>query len=237
MIEVKCMNNLSRQFIEMIKDKQNLDKARWLENYIKHDIKSLGVGIPDIREMMKKFDQATELSKSPVHVQIEFLNDLMKNLFTEPKLAAILYMQLYWDSSYSNEILKLTSFWFDNEWISDWNVCDWLCVRILTPLLNQEPELSIIKFREWNKSKSIWSARASLVPFAQCDYIESHTEVIHQFSVELIKRPERFCKTAVGWVLREYSRSDIHFVMKFLEQYEAWTTKEVIKNATKYIKK
>lgn len=221
----------------MIKDKQDLEKARWLENYVKHDIKSLGVGIPLIREMMKGFEQATELSKSPLQVQIEFLNDLMKNVYTEPKLAAILFIQLYWDSNYSEEILKLTSYWFDNEWISDWNVCDWLCVRLLTPLLNQEPELSIIAFREWNKSESIWKARASLVPFAQCNHIDNHIEVIHQFSVELIKRRERFCKTAVGWVLREYSRTDSHFVMKFLEEYDEWTTKEVIKNATKYIEK
>ncbi|HHJ50839.1 MAG TPA: DNA alkylation repair protein, partial [Phaeodactylibacter sp.] len=48
---------------------------------------------------------------------------------------------------------------------------------------------------------------------------------------------ERFCKTAVGWVLREYSKVDEEFVLKFLSDFERWTTKEVVRNATKYIKR
>ena len=29
------------------------DKAKWLENYVKHEIKSKGAGIPEIREIIK----------------------------------------------------------------------------------------------------------------------------------------------------------------------------------------
>jgi 3-methyladenine DNA glycosylase AlkD len=86
-----------------------------------------------------------------------------------------------------------------------------------------------------NKSQNLWKARASLVPFAQSKNLERHSETIQQFSTELIKRQERFCKTAVGWVLREYSKIDTKFVTDFLEQFSDWTTKEVIKNATKYL--
>ena len=37
--------------------------------------------------------------------------------------------------------------------------------------------------------------------------------------------------------LREYSKVDINFVREFLLEFENWTTKEVIKNATKYLSK
>ena len=223
--------------IETIQAKQNTDKALWLENYVKHDIKSFGVGIPEIREIIKQFEKDIELNKSSIKVQFEFLNDLMKNDFTEPKLAAILFIQLYWKSKNAEDILNISSSWFENVWISDWNVCDWLCVRLLTPLLDKEPNLAVSVFNEWNKSQNLWKARASLVPFAQSKKIERHTETILQFSTELIKRQERFCKTAVGWVLREYSKADTKFVTDFLENHKEWTTKEVIKNATKYIGK
>ena len=231
------MNNLSRQMIETIQAKQNADKALWLENYVKHNIKSYGVSIPEIREIIKLFVIETEIHKSSFKVQIEFLNDLMKNDYTEPKLAAILFIQLYWKSKNAEEILSIASSCFDNHRISDWNVCDWLCVRLLTPILDKEPDLAVSVFNEWNKSHNLWKARASLVPFAQCKHIEKHTETILQFSTELIKRQERFCKTAVGWVLREYSKIDPKFVTDFLENHKKWTTKEVIKNATKYIGK
>lgn len=229
------MNDFIKQIIEAIRSKQNVDKALWLQNYVKHDIKSFGVGIPEIRETLKAFETNSKLSKSSIKVQIEFLNGLMKNEYTEPKLAAILFVQLYWKTKDGDEILKMTANWFDNEWIADWNVCDWLCVRLLTPLLDKEPELAVSVFSEWNKSQNLWKARASLVPFAQSKNLERHSETIQQFSTELIKRQERFCKTAVGWVLREYSKIDTKFVTDFLEEFSDWTTKEVIKNATKYM--
>lgn len=229
------MKDSAKQIIEVIKTKQNATKANWLENYVKHDVKSFGVGIPEIREVLIQMEQETELSKSSITVQIEFLNELMKNEYTEPKLAAILYIQLYWKSKYENEILSISSNWFENEWITDWNVCDWLCVRLLTPLLDKEPELAVSTFSEWNLSKKLWKARASLVPFAQSKNSEKYSEIIQQFSTVLIKRPERFCKTAVAWVLREYSKIDTQFVTAFLENNKEWTSKEVIKNATKYM--
>lgn len=158
----------------------------------------------------------------------------MKNEYTEPKLAAILFVQLYWKTENVEEILKLSSDWF-NRWIADWNLCDWLCVRLLTPLVNKEPELTKLELSKWNKNPNLWKARASLVPFAQSRNILNHKELIVQFSSELIKREERFCKTAVGWVLREYSKVDPKFVTDFLDQYKNWTSKEIVKNATKYI--
>lgn len=230
------MNDYANNIIEDIRTNQNADKALWLENYVKHDIKSFGVGIPEIREIIKKFEKDTQLSKSTTEIKVEFLNDLMKNEYTEAKLAAILFVQLYWKTNKANELLKITTNWFDNKWITDWNVCDWLCVRLLTPILVKEPELAVSVFKDWNKSQNLWKARASLVPFAQSKNIEKHSEIIQQFSTELIKRQERFCKTAVGWVLREYSKIDTKFVRDFLEQFSDWTTKEVINNATKYIR-
>jgi hypothetical protein len=68
----------------------------------------------------------------------------------------------------------------------------------------------------------------------QSKFIESHTKTINLFSEELIKRPERFCKTAVAWVMIEYSKVDNKLVTDFLEKNKEWTTREVIKNATKY---
>ncbi len=210
-------------------------KARWLENYVKHDVRSKGVGIPQIREVVKAVAKEHGLTQQPVEAQFEFLSDLMQQPYTEDKLAAILYLQLYWKKQEAGPQLELISRWFDQRWISDWNVCDWLCVRLLSPMVDTVREQAIPVFKAWNTDEYLWTARASLVPFAQCKSIAEHTDTIETFSTVLIKREERFCKTSVGWVLREYSRHDKGFVLRFLEEYEEWVTPEVRKNATKYI--
>ena len=144
-------------------------------------------------------------------------------------------MQLYWKNERAQETLDLVSRWFDEGWITDWKVCDWLCVRLLSPLLDHSPGLAVPIFTTWNENANLWKARASLVPFAQCKRLGNHRETISRLSRVLIRRVERFCKTAVGWVLREYSRIDRIFVRDFLEANKDHTTAEVVRNATKYL--
>jgi len=231
------MKKISKKIQDRITSIGKPEKAKWLENYVKHNVKSKGVGIPEIRTIIVEVNEEDKLTERAVPEQVELLNDLMSQDYTEDKLAAILYLQLFWRGKYERETIDLISSWFDNRFIADWNVCDWLCVRILTPMLDDWTKRTLAALKKWNKSNNLWKARASLVPFAQCKTIAQHEAVIEKFSAELIKRDERFCKTAVGWVLREYSKVDEEFVLKFLSDFERWTTKEVVRNATKYIKR
>ena len=230
------MNEISKNIKSKITSIGKPDKAKWLENYIKHDIKSKGVGIPEIREIVKEATKYYKLLELDVSEQIDLLNDLMTSEYTEDKLSAIIYIQLNWNKINEHEKIALISDWFDKELITDWNVCDWLCVRLLTPMIDNWTKEILIELKKWNISQNQWKARASLVAFAQCKSLDNHKGIIEDFSLELIKRNERFCKTAVGWVLREYSKKDSGFVTRFLVENENWTTKEVLKNATKYIK-
>lgn len=203
---------------------------------MKHEVKSKGVGIPDIRAIIKDANNEYKLAEKKISKQIELLNDLMSQEYTEDKLAAILYLQLFWKGKNERQTIDLVSNWFDKRLITDWNVCDWLCIRILPPLLDNWTEQTLIELKKWNNNENLWKARASLVPFAQCKTIDQYENIIKEFSSKLIKRDERFCKTSVGWVLREYSKINSDFVIRFLSEFENWTTKEVVRNATKYIK-
>lgn len=212
------------------------NRAQWLENYVKHDIKSRGVGIPQIRSIVQNVYKQNKLNELLLSNLKKFLDELIKQDYTEDKLAAIIYVQLYLKDADVKFQLSMISNWFDKRWIYDWNVCDWLCVRLLSPLVDKYPKQTIAELKKWNKDKYLWKARASLVPFAQCKTLKEHTELVDRFSIVLIKREERFCKTAVGWVLREISKLDKNYVEKFLEVHRQFVTLEVIKNAQKYFK-
>ena len=193
------------------------------------------MGIPTIRKVVKQSELEYRLSEKRFSQQATSLNQLMKNKYTEHKLAAILFLQLFGQGTDPEKILHLVSNWFDQRWINDWNVCDWLCVRVLTPIIDQHPQKAVKAFQLWNKDNYLWKARASLVPFAQCKTIADHKIIIRDLSEVLILREERFCKTAVGWVMREYSKIDENYVHLFLDEFGESTTKEVIRNATKYM--
>jgi len=219
-----------------LKKHHDAKKAKWLENYVKHDIKSRGVGIPQIRSIVQNVYKQNKLNELSPADQKKFLDELMKRDYAEDKLAAIIYVQLYLNDADVKFQLTMISNWFDKRWVYDWNICDWLCVRLLSPLVDKYPKQTIAELKKWNKDNYLRKARASLVPFAQCKTLKEHTEQVDRFSIVLIKREERFCKTAVGWVLREISKSDKNYVEKFLEAHRQFITQEVIKNAQKYFK-
>jgi 3-methyladenine DNA glycosylase AlkD len=229
------MHKITKYIITEIDKKSNSKKSDWLENYVKHNIKSKGVGIPDIRNIVKEAASKFGISELKDEKQIVIFDELMQYKFTEGQLASILFLQLYWKNKNTKLQLDLISKWFDNQWIFDWNICDWLCVRILSPMLDNFPKQVIPELKKWNKDEYFWKARASLVPFSECKTIAEHKDIINLFSQRLIKREERFSKTAVGWVLRQYSKTDEQFVINFIRDYKEWTTTEVERNATKYL--
>jgi 3-methyladenine DNA glycosylase AlkD len=229
------MNQLHQIVFEEIREKATPVKAEWWNLYLKGEIPFLGVGTPEIRKVFLNRDRESAFEDLPMNRQVSLVNGLMRGRFAEEKLAAILYMQLFWlERMKGSFLVNLASDWFDERYIYDWNTTDWLCVRILTPLVDSGDPQVIWKLKQWNRDPYIWKARASLVAFAQTKYITQYSREIAQFSDILIRRNERFAKTAVGWVLREYSKHDPQYVLDFLSKHVKYTTGEVKRNALKY---
>ena len=122
---------------------------------------------------------------------------------------------------------------FKRGYIYDWNVCDWFCVRVLGPMIKENGMPCAKAIAQWRSSKNVWQARASVVAFVNLAKIREFTPLILRSCAILIKREERFAKTAVGWILRELSKSDKNIVIGFIEKSQKWFTKESMDNAIK----
>jgi len=229
------MNQVGQIVVEELMEKSVSKKAEWWNRYLKGEIPFMGLGIPEIRKVLLDLNVSGELESLPMNRQVGLVNGLMKGHFAEQKLAAILYIQLFWLGKKKNSlILGLISDWFDERYIFDWNTTDWLCVRLITPMIDSGDPQVTWSLKRWNRDPYLWKARASLVPFAQAKSIRDHSTEIERFADMLIRRRERFAKTAVGWVLREYSKVDEEFVLNFLSRHVKHTTAEVKRNALKY---
>ena len=221
--------------IDSLQRQSDPKKAQWWQSYLKQEIPFLGVGTPDIRNILLKMDRTGEMMELSLNRQVGLVNRLMKGSYAEEKLAAILYMQLFWLGKQKNSMMMgMISDWFDEKHIFDWNTTDWLCVKVITPMLGSGDEKVLWMLKRWNRDPYLWKARASLVAFALVPDITRYPREIERFSDILIRRQERFAKTAVGWVLREYSRHDVEFVLSFLSKHVKYLTGEVKRNALKY---
>jgi len=232
------MNQYAETLVQEIKVRSVPQKANWWNSYMKGEIRFIGTSIPEIRKVLLERNRTEDLDQLPMNQQVSLVNGLMRSELAEHKLAAILYMQLFWLGKQKNSFLmSLISDWFTERYIHDWNTTDWICVKVLTPLIDSGDEQVIWILKRWNRDPYLWKARASLVPFARAKSLPMHAKSIRSFSDLLIRREERFAKTSVGWVLREYSRVDVDFVLDFLSKHVKYTPWDVKRNALKYHRK
>ena len=86
---------------------------------------------------------------------------------------------------------------------------------------------------KWNNAKNVWQARASIVAFANLTKHSEYKLLMLGSCSKLIRRDERFAKTAVGWILRELSKTDKKIVTNFIEKHGRYFSKESLENGIK----
>jgi len=232
MLENKKLINSLKSRVAKHADKKTKD---WWENYVKHGSKFRGVGIPKIREELKEWYKQEAVYELPLEQQLDLALALFAEEYAEDKIAGILFLQIYLYDKFDYKLL-LSKFehLFQKEYINDWNVCDWFCVRVLGPMIKENGKPCALAITRWNTAENVWQARSAAVAFANLAKENIYTPLLLKSCQKLIRRKERFAKTAVGWILRELSKADTKLVTDFITKQIKYFSKESLENAIKY---
>jgi 3-methyladenine DNA glycosylase AlkD len=87
---------------------------------------------------------------------------------------------------------------------NNWASVDWLCLRVLQPLLLKYREATLTLVKRWNRSKNKWKRRASVVAFvrkigASGDFTDEALELCDN----LVWDKEDIVQKGVGWALKD----------------------------------
>ena len=220
-----------------LEEKANRKTSAWWENYVKNSAPFLGVKMADTRAAVHDWHPAEVGGRLSAGAQVALALALLQQETTEEKLAGALFLQeillpagaLDWE----RELPHFASL-FEDGHIYDWNVCDWFCIKVLGPLIAEEGAACAEAVAAWRDAENLWQARASLVAFVPLADHAAYHRLLEQGCRTLIRRPQRFAKTAVGWLLRELAQHDPARVERVLGQEIAHFSPESLKNATKY---
>jgi len=212
-------------------------KKIWWENYVKHNTIFRGVGIPLIRAELKNWYQLEKIDTLSLEKQLDLALSFFAEKYTEDKLVGILFLQIYLYDKFDYKLLlsRFESI-FNKKYIFDWNVCDWLCIRVLGAMIDIHGMPCAKEISKWNLAKNLWQARCSVVAFANLAKKNQYTSLLLESNKKLIMRKERFAKTAVGWILRELSKVNEQIVINFIKTNKEHFSKESFENSIKYFK-
>jgi 3-methyladenine DNA glycosylase AlkD len=209
----------------------------WWENYVKGSPPFLGVKMAIIRTELHRWHKRYVDDQMGYPEQVTLALQLFDGKYTEEKLAGTLFLQEILLPSgairWQRDIDRFAAL-FTGGKIYDWNTCDWFCVKVLGPLIQENGLACARHIAEWRQSENLWQARAALVAFVNVAGTDTYYPAIEASCQVLIRRPERFAKTAVGWILREVSSYDEPFVRQVIIDNVRHFSAESLKNATKY---
>lgn len=210
--------------------------ARWLSQYLRYATPVLGVRMGSIRAAVGEWADSNglgELSKCDPRLFKEIALQMLRTRAEEHKLAGVLLLHERAQPAgvVDHRDLPMLAKQFDEGHVADWNVCDWLCVKVLARMVEQHGEAAIQGIAAWRDAKNVWRARAGVVGLL--GVVKEERVTVLEGCRVLARREERFAKTAVGWALREIAKTSKEAIFAFLDEHAAMLSVESVRNATK----
>jgi 3-methyladenine DNA glycosylase AlkD len=180
--------------------------------YMRNQFEFYGLKANERREIEKPF-----LIKQYLPKKSE-LNTIIKLLWKKPQRDFHHFAQEL-AYRYVNQIEKEDIALFEymimqNSW---WDTVDFIANKLMGTYFINFPEQRYKYVEKWLKSNNIWLQRSALL--FQLKYKKNlDTELLSSTINSLLGSKEFFINRAIGWVLREYSRTNSEWVVDFVNK-------------------
>jgi 3-methyladenine DNA glycosylase AlkD len=202
---IDYINSLEIEF----KKKRNPIIASEQKAYMRNQFEFYGIKSSLRREIQKPFLAKKHLPK------FEELNSVVKLLWEKPQREYQLFAQEL-VHVYLNELKKHNIELFEymitnNSW---WDTVDYIAPKLTGHYFKTFPNERNTHINKWINSNNIWLQRSALL--FQLKYKEElDNQLLILIINKLIGSNEFFINKAIGWVLREYSRTNPKWVINF----------------------
>lgn len=213
---------LKRKFEES-KDKEN---AISMAKYMRNLFSFYGIPTPKRKAVYKDFlKEEKKLEK----IDWELLDQCYQDLHREFQYFVCDYLLAMNKYLTFEDIPKLKQYITKKEW---WDTID--CFDSIIGEIGLRDNRVEMLMLEWSKDKDFWLRRIAINH--QLNRKEkTNKELLEQIIVNNFGSEEFFINKAIGWSLREYSKTNPTWVKEFLDKYKDKLNKLSIREASKYI--
>ncbi len=208
------MQDYIKPLVKEFKKNANPENAEPMAKYMKNLFPYLGIKTPERREISKKFFKEYGLPKTSDFEEI--IRDLWELPEREFQYFAVGMMIKFKDKVDKNiidfyEYLITTKSWWDSvDGIASW---------LVGSLFQRFPEMIETYIPKWLKSENMWLQRTVIL--FQLNYKEKTDVMLLGKSIMIVANSkEFFIRKAIGWALREYSKTDAQAVINFVGNNE-----------------
>ncbi|WHY86254.1 DNA alkylation repair protein [Neobacillus novalis] len=198
---------LSELFIE----NRHEAEAEPMKKYMKGHFEFLGIKSPLRKELEKQFFKETGILKEPFNK--EFVVALWEKEEREYQYTALTYLEKSLNKLEKSDLPFMEKLITTKSW---WDTVDGIAPKPVGTIAEKFPEVIKETIDGWAVHDNMWLRRAALL--FQLKYKgKTNDALLYHYIRQNANRKEFFIQKAIGWALREYSKTNPASVKKFIE--------------------
>ena len=213
------------ELVKELKAVANPDDAVAMKAYMKNKFEFLGVKTLARRKLAKAFfKQQTDFV-----IDWNFINEAWNNPYRELQYAALDYLEIRKKLLTPSDLPRLKKLAQTKSW---WDTIDFLD-RLVGSIITRFPETKET-ILAWSCDEDIWLRRLA-IDHQLLRKEKTDMELLEKILVNNLGRTEFFINKAIGWALRDYSKTNPDWVRDFIERYRAEMAALSIREGSKYL--
>ena len=209
--------------LEAVKDSK---KAGPMEAYMRHQFSFLGIAAPERNALYKKYFPKAKKTKI---IDWNFVDTCWRKEPREYQYVAANYLKAMQSYLTENDLHKLERLVVTKSW---WDTVD-ILDRVVGSLVYDHPELEEIILK-WSLSDNIWLRRVA-IDHQLLRKEKTNVQLMEKILLHNLNQTEFFINKAIGWALRDYSKTNPIWVAGFIEKNKERMADLSIKEASKYL--
>lgn len=212
-----------KKLFEQNEDKEN---AIAMAKYMRNLFEFYGLATPKRKKLYKDFLKEEKKNKK---VDWEFLDKCYLDSHREFQYLVSDYLITMNDYLTYGDIPKIKKYVKTKQW---WDTIDFLD-RVIGEIGLKDSRVDDLML-EWSCDNDFWVRRIA-IDHQLCRKEKTNTELLEKILVNNFGSDEFFINKAIGWALRDYSKTNPLWVREFLSKYKDKMSNLSIKEASKYI--
>lgn len=213
------------ELLKELKAVANSDDAVAMKAYMKNKFEFLGVKTPARRKLAKTFFK----QQTDSVIDWNFINEAWNNPYRELQYVALDYLEIRKKLLTPSDLQRLKKLAQTKSW---WDTVDFLD-RLVGSIITRFPETKEI-ILSWSCDEDIWLRRLA-IDHQLLRKEETDTELLEKILINNLGQTEFFINKAIGWALRDYSKTNPNWVKDFIERHRAEMAALSIREGSKYI--
>ena len=208
------MNKNIHPLLNIFEAHQNSKTAQKQSAYMRNQFAFYGIVTPLRKKLQQPFLKKDALPSK------EVLTPIIQTLWQHPKREVHYFaMDLLRKYSKAYELENMALFEQMITTHSWWDTVDIIAPNMVGDYLKQYPKEQELCVERWLASENIWLQRTAIL--FQLRYKEAlDRELLTHVITKLQDSKEFFVNKAIGWILREYGKTNPQWVLEFIENNE-----------------